>query len=156
MCCTKIYNEHCPKLVFLRSYLFVGISVVTLERMQMDMREFMVVRRFEGCNLGGDRILEFAVTRNLVVSNSLFTKRERHLVTYQSGENLSHIDYILVKLQNIKLVRDLKVISNEECVTQQNLLVCDARIVKGKDWFKKFVPKRCAWKLQQVDRRDEF
>ena len=80
MCCTKIYNEHCPKLVFLRSYLFVGISVVTLERMQMDMRKFMVVRGYEGCNLGGDRILEFAVTHILVVSNSLFTKRDRYLV----------------------------------------------------------------------------
>ena len=35
------------KIRFLRSYLFVGISMFTLERMQMDMREFMVVEDLE-------------------------------------------------------------------------------------------------------------
>ena len=32
-------------------------------------------------NLEGERIAEVAVAHNLVVSNSLFTKRESHLVT---------------------------------------------------------------------------
>ena len=68
----------------------------TLERIQLDMREFMVVEDLED-NLEGERILEFAAAHNLVVSNSLFTKRESHLVTYQSGNNQSQIDYILVK-----------------------------------------------------------
>ena len=68
----------------------------TSERIQLDMREFMVVEDLED-NLEGERILEFAVAHNLVVSNSLFTKRESHLVTYQSGSNQSQIDYILVK-----------------------------------------------------------
>ena len=65
-------------------------------------------------NLEGERILEFAVAHNLVLSNSLFTKRESHLVTYQSGENQCQIDYTLVKPQNIKLVRDVKIIPKEE------------------------------------------
>ena len=54
-------------------------------------------REFGRYNLENQRILEFAVPHNLVVSNSLFTKRESHLVTYQSSENQSQIDYILVK-----------------------------------------------------------
>ena len=33
-------------------------------------------------NMEGERILEFSVAHNLVISNSLFTKREGHLVTY--------------------------------------------------------------------------
>ena len=90
-------------------------------------------RRFERRNLEGERILEFAVARNLVVSNLLFTKRESHLVTYQSGEIQSQIDYILIKWQNIKLVRDVKVIPHKDCVTQQKLLACDARIIKSKN-----------------------
>ena len=72
-------------------------------------------------NLEGERILKFAVAHNLVVSNSRFTKRVCHLVTYQSGKNQNQIDYILVKRQNMKLVRDVKVIPNEECVTQHKL-----------------------------------
>ena len=35
-------------------------------------------------NLEGERILEFSVAHNLVISNSLFTKREGRLVTYIS------------------------------------------------------------------------
>ena len=54
-------------------------------------------RGFRRRNVEGERILELAVAHNLVVSNSLFTKRESHLVTCQSGENQSQIDYILVK-----------------------------------------------------------
>ena len=73
----KIYNGHWPKLVLLRSYLFVGISIVTLERMLMNMREFMVIEDLEDIiNLEGERILEFAVAHSLVVSNSLFAKEQ--------------------------------------------------------------------------------
>ena len=57
-----------------------------------------------GRHLEGERILEFAVPHNLVVSNSFFTKRESHLVTYhQSRENQIQIDYILVKRQSVNL-----------------------------------------------------
>ena len=105
-------------------------------------------RGFRRRNLEGERILEIAVTHSLVVSNSLFTKRESHLVTHQSGENQSQIDYIFVKRHNIKLVRGIKVIPSKECVTHYKLLSCDARIVKSEDWCKKFVPKRRVWKLQ--------
>ena len=44
-------------------------------------------RGFGRRNLEGERILEFAVTNYLVVSDSLFTKSESDLVTHQSGEN---------------------------------------------------------------------
>ena len=79
--------------MLLRPYLLVEISMVTLERMQVGMREFMVVKDSEylkGEYLESERILEFAGAHNLVVSNSLFTKIESHMVTYQSGENYLH------------------------------------------------------------------
>ena len=120
----------------------------------MGMREFIVVEDLEDVIWRGERILEFVGAHVLVASYSLFMKRESHLVTYQSGEN--QIDYILIKRQNIILVRDVKAIPNEECVTQHKLLVCDARIVKSEDRYKKFVPKRCVSKLQQADLRDKF
>ena len=107
-------------------------------------------------NLEGERILEFSVALNLVVPNSLFTKWDSHLLTYQSAENQNQIDYILVKQQNIKLVCDVKVIPNEEYLTQHKLLVSDARIVKSKDQCKKFVLKRRIWKLEQADLRNKF
>ena len=62
----------------------------------------------------------------------------------------------MVKHQNIKLVRDVKVTPNEECVTQHKLLDCDARTAKTDDQCEKFVPKRCARKLQKAHFRDTF
>ena len=50
----------------------------------------------------------------------------------------------------------MKVIRNEECVTQHKLHVCDARIVKSEDRCKLSVPNRRVWKPQQADLRDKF
>ena len=65
------------------------------------------VRGFGRLNLECQRILEYAVVHNVVVSNSLFTKRESFLVTYKFGENLSQIHYMLDKRQYIALVHDV-------------------------------------------------
>ena len=81
-------------------------------------------------------------------------KRESHLVTYQSGENQSQIDYILVKQQNIKSVRDLKVIPNVHKPAQTTCLWQKNK--KNENWCKKFVPKWRLWKLQQSDFCDKF
>ena len=113
--------------MLLRSYFFAGISMVR----KKNANGYEVVyggRGFGRRNLEGDKTLAFAVTHNLVVSNSLFMKRASHLVTYQSEKNQSQIDYILVKKQNIKLMCDVKVIPNEGCVTHHKLLVCDAKL----------------------------
>ena len=57
------------------------------------------------------------MTMIVVASNSLFMKRKSHLVTYQSSENQSQLDYIPVQQQNVKLVCDMKVIPKEEYAT---------------------------------------
>ena len=62
----------------------------------------------------------------------------------------------MVKQQNIKLVSDVKVMPNDECVTQHKIVVCDARIAKSLDCCKKLFPKRCVWKLQKADICDKF
>ena len=59
-------------------------------------------------NREGEHILEFAVAHNLVVGNSYFTKKDNHLITYQSGDINSQIDYILARRSDFKLVRDIK------------------------------------------------
>ena len=71
--------------------------MVPLEKMEMDMREFMVVEDLEDVIWRAREFLNLLFAHRPVVSNSLFTKRESHLVTYQFDENQSQIDYILVK-----------------------------------------------------------
>ena len=47
-------------------------------------------------NSGGVAILNFAVAFDLSIINSLFKKRESHLVTFRSGSSKTQIDYFLV------------------------------------------------------------
>ena len=54
-------------------------------------------------NHEGERLLEFAVANELVVGNSWFKKKFEHLVTYQSGDCKTQVDYILYKRSLRKL-----------------------------------------------------
>jgi len=44
-------------------------------------------------NTEGERILEFATANDLVIGNTLFIKRESHLVTFQSAGRKTQIDF---------------------------------------------------------------
>ena len=67
------------------------VRLVSMMTKQNGIKEFMMVEYLEDVI---QSVQEFVVTKNLVVSNSLFKKRESHLKTYQSGEksmsNLLH------------------------------------------------------------------
>ena len=65
-------------------------------------------------NAEGERILEFADA----VGNTYFKKEDSKIITYQSGDNRSMVDYLMVRKTDRCLVNDEKVISSEECVHQ--------------------------------------
>ena len=81
--------------------------------------------RYGSRNADGSRILEFADGLNLVICNTLFTKQEAKLVTYVVGPVKSTVDYIMVRQEDKAKVRNVKVISSEECVPKHKLLVMD-------------------------------
>ena len=70
-------------------------------------------------------VLVFALANDFVIGNTFFAKRNGHLKTYQSGPSYTQIDFIPMPKQYLKLVKDIKVNSNEECVPQYKLLTCD-------------------------------
>ena len=74
------------------------------------------------------RVLEFAVANDFVIGNTFFVKRNCHLITYQSGNAKTQIDFILLRKRNLKMAKDIKVIPGEECVPQHKLLICELRL----------------------------
>ncbi|XP_064111347.1 craniofacial development protein 2-like [Macrobrachium nipponense] len=48
-------------------------------------------------NAEGERIVDFAVSKDMVLANTFFTKRQEHTVTYKSGGRSSQIDYLMYK-----------------------------------------------------------
>ena len=104
----------------------------------------------------GGRILDFAVAHDLVVVNTLFKKRDSHLITYASGGHTTQVDYILFPRRLRKLIRDVKVIPGEECLTQHRLLVCDLKIAALPKAKRKFAPRLRLWKLRDPECAAEF
>jgi len=100
-------------------------------------------------NTDGSRILEFADGLSLVICNTLFTKQEAKLVTYVVGPLKSTVDYIMVRQEDKAKVRNVKVISSEECVPKHKLLVMDMWIKATKSWHRKFEPRVRVWKLKE-------
>ena len=76
-------------------------------------------------NQDGLLILDFSVANKLAIANTFFQKNNSRLITFSSGGNHMQIDYILIRRAQLKSIKDTKVISSEECITQHKLLVCD-------------------------------
>ncbi|XP_019230030.1 PREDICTED: craniofacial development protein 2-like [Nicotiana attenuata] len=79
-------------------------------------------------NGGGTSLLDFAKAFELVIANSMFPKREEHLVTFQSTVAKTQIDYLLLRKFDRGLCKDCKVIPSESLATQHRLLVVDVSI----------------------------
>ena len=94
-------------------------------------------------NAEGERILEFGDAVGMVVCTTFFKKEDSKLITYQSGDNRSMINYLMVRKADHCLVKNVKVISSEECVPQHQMVI--GRLVipmmQQKKKIVKFVPK---------------
>ena len=75
-------------------------------------------RGFGRRNVEGERILEMADALELKIMNTMYKKRQEHLITYKSGQNETQIDFMIVRRKDRKAVLDCKVIPGEAVVTQ--------------------------------------
>ena len=76
-----------------------------------------------------------------------------HLITYLSGVTKTQIDFIMVRIDLFKLIKDVKVIPSEEYVPQHKLLVCELKLRLPKISKKIFQSKpRCWLSKENLDR----
>ena len=76
-------------------------------------------------NQDGLRILDFCEANRLASTNTFLRKNKNRLITFTSGGNHTQIDFIIVRRAQLKNIKDTKVFSSEECITQYKLHVCD-------------------------------
>lgn len=81
-------------------------------------------------NKEGEQILDFASRHNLSIVNTLFKKKDSHLITYNSGGRSSQIDFVLTDRKIKSSFRDCKVIPGEPLTSQHRLLVAVFRLPK--------------------------
>ncbi|XP_071680971.1 uncharacterized protein [Lolium perenne] len=100
-------------------------------------------------NQEGEDVLSFALAYDMVVANTLFRKRESHLVTFSSGLHSSQIDFVLSRREDRRACIDCKVIPGESVVPQHKLVVADfrfrIRVQRGK---RAKVARTKWWKLK--------
>ena len=75
----------------------------------------------------GEDVLNFALAYDLLIVNTLFRKRESHLVTFRSGQHSRQIDFILARKEDRQDCLDSRVIPGECVVPQHKLIVADFR-----------------------------
>ena len=107
-------------------------------------------------NTEGERVLEFAFANELVVGNTWFKKKPKHLVTIQSGKAATQIDFILYRRSFRKQVSNVKVILGEEIALQHRLLVGDFGVSIPPQPKCKFVPRIKVWKLRDPEKQAEL
>jgi hypothetical protein len=71
--------------------------------------------------------LDFALAYDLIIASTLFRKRISHLVTFNSGQYYSQIDFILTRRNDRHTCLNCKVIPGECVVPQHKLMVADFR-----------------------------
>ena len=87
----------------------------------------MTMRNYGSRSQEGEEVLNFTLAYDLLIANTLFRKRESHLVTFCSGQHLSQIDYILARREDRRDCLDSKVFPGECVVSQHKLVVADFR-----------------------------
>ena len=81
-------------------------------------------------NESREQLLHFSLAHDLVIENSIFRKKEEHLITYKSGGHATQIDYVLVRKGDRPLCRDCKVVLGMKMPAQYRLLVLVFRMRK--------------------------
>jgi hypothetical protein len=105
----------------------------------------------------GEALLEFAMSFDLMVANTLFMKEPAKLVTYESGPVKTVVDYILVSKWDRSNVINVKAIPGEECVSQHKLLIMDMTIARRiKREVRRAGGKLRAWKLRDDPGKEEY
>jgi hypothetical protein len=101
-------------------------------------------------NQEGKGILNFALAYDLIVVNTLFRKRFSHLLTFNSGQHCSQIDFILTRREDRHTCLDCKVIPGECVIPQHKLVVANFCFwVRLQPTKRVQAPRTKWWKLKE-------
>ncbi|VDO78449.1 unnamed protein product [Heligmosomoides polygyrus] len=79
-------------------------------------------------NTDSVHILEYADSHNLTIMNTVFRKRNSHLISFYSGNTKTQIDFVLMRDRDRNLVTDAKIVSYETVAPQHRPLICTLKI----------------------------
>ena len=103
----------------------------------------------------GRRVLDFAVSFDLVIANTFFRKREEHYITYKSGGNKAQINFMIYRKSNLVEIKNCKVIPRDHVAPLSSLVVMDLNVRNPRGGKKNY--KKIRWRgLRNPEKRQEF
>ena len=109
-------------------------------------------------NEQGETVIDFVLSNDLAVCNTLFKKRPEHLITYKSGNRASQIDLMLYRRRDQVEVQNCKVIPGDHVTSQHRLVVIDLIIkVPRMQTNRRVGIMRIKWfKLKEIEYETEY
>ncbi|XP_037783689.1 uncharacterized protein LOC119579915 [Penaeus monodon] len=122
------------------------------------------ISRIHGGNARGngdedrEKVNGLALFFDIVLRNTLFRKRNEHLITYKSGDKASQIDFLLYRWRKIREIKNCKVIPGDHVTGQYCLVVIDLSIaISQKQKRKTTTRRRINWfKVKENYFQQEF
>ena len=88
--------------------------------------------------------------------NTFYSKPREHLLTYKSGGKSTVIDYFMVRQENLRELKNCKVIPGESVSTQHRMLVMEMKAVRKRMSPREITKRTGWWKLNQEELKDAF
>ena len=88
--------------------------------------------------------------------NTFYSKKRKHLLTYNSGVNATATDYIMVRRENLRELKNSKVIHGESVAPQHRMLVMEMKAVRKRTSPRERTNRTRWWKLNQEGLKDAF
>ena len=107
-------------------------------------------------NEEGEKNVTSAQAFDLAIVNTFYSKRREHLLTYKSGGKATVIDYIMVRRENSRKLKNCKVIHGESVATQHRMLVREMKAVRKRVSPRQSTKRTRWWKLNQEELKDAF
>jgi hypothetical protein len=104
-----------------------------------------------GRNDEGEKIMDYARSRDLALANTFFAKTDEKAYTDKRGLNKTLIAYIMIRREDFGNVKDCKVIPGEPIAPQHRLLVMDYKIRKRKKMVRERPMKINWWKIKEEE-----
>ena len=79
-------------------------------------------------NEEGIKIMDFATAYQMRLMNTYYTKRENHLVTYNSGGRRSQIDFIMLRKEYTNECKNCKALPKEAIIIQHRILIAELEV----------------------------
>ncbi|XP_063865377.1 craniofacial development protein 2-like [Scylla paramamosain] len=107
-------------------------------------------------NEESENVVDFAVAFDMAILNTFYKKQENQMWTYCSAGRKSQIDLLMCRRNNLKEIKNFKVINGESVAPQHRLIVIDFEMKEERRGRQQQTSRIKWWMLKDQELKAEF